>query len=396
MLVDPESMLILDVNDTAADLLGEPASQLVGRPRRTVDLVLEEAPEQQTTGLYSRGEARDVPALLCRADGSTVPVSWHLLRIAGEDRRYCAEVLFDSTVRKGMQRRRAVAHRLESIGSLAAGVAHEINTPVQYVGDSVRFLEEAGDGFLKVLHLYRALDKAAPATAEVEAVRARIAETVEDVDLDFLEKETPKAFVRSTEGLKRIADIVSVMKKFSHPGGADKQPFNVNRALEDTAMLARNEWKYAAELEMDLDAALPLLPAHGGDLNQVFLNLLVNAAHAVAEKHGESGRKGKITISSRLRGDMAEISFRDNGPGVPEILRDKIFDPFFTTKEVGKGTGQGLALALNIIVEKHGGALTLESAPDGGAAFVVTLPLTGETAGAGAGAADMQQTRNET
>ena len=191
---------------------------------------------------------------------------------------------------------------------------------------------------------------------------AKIQAADDKLDIDYLCAEIPTAVRQSLDGVGQVAHIVRAMKEFSHPSSAEKVRMDVNRAIETTAVVARSEWKHVAELETDLAPNLPLVPGLPGDFNQVILNLIVNASHAIGDVVKKSpGRKGLIKISTRLDGAWVEIRVTDNGPGIPENIRHRIYDPFFTTKEVGKGTGQGLAIARSTIVDKHGGELSLES-----------------------------------
>ena len=163
------------------------------------------------------------------------------------------------------------------------------------------------------------------------------------------------------------------MKEFSHPDSADKTATDLNKTIDSTITVARNEWKYVSELVKDFEDNLPAVVCYPGDINQVVLNLIVNAAHTIKEKVRD-GEKGQITVRTRKRSDCVEISVTDTGKGIPEAIRNRVFDPFFTTKEVGKGTGQGLALAYTVVVKKHGGKIWFESEVEKGTTFFVTLP----------------------
>jgi PAS domain S-box-containing protein len=268
------------------------------------------------------------------------------------------------------------AQKLESIGQLAAGIAHEINTPVQYVGDNIRFFQEGFAARSQVLDKYAELAQAC-ATAGVEvSLLDELRDTIDTTDMEYLTAEMPKAIQQSLEGIERIAKIVQSMKDFAHPGNAEKQAIDLNRAIESTITVARNEWKYVADIETDFQTDLPNVPCYLGELNQVVLNMIINAAHAITDVVGDGANgRGTIKISTRSAGQWVEIDIADTGSGIPEAIRSRVFDPFFTTKVVGKGTGQGLAISHNVIVEKHGGTISLESETGRGATFTIRLPL---------------------
>jgi PAS domain S-box-containing protein len=279
----------------------------------------------------------------------------------------------DVTERKQLEEELCRSQRLEAIGHLAAGVAHEINTPIQYVGDNLRFLEEGFSGLSELLAAHRRVLEEGHVPG---SVREELARTADELDMEYLLAEVPQALHQGLEGIERIAEIVRAMKEFSHPGTQEKTPTDINRAIESTLTVARNEWKYVAEVITDLDADLPLVPCLPGDFNQAILNLIVNAAHAVGSVVGDgSGGRGTIRISTRREGDWAEVRITDSGTGIPEEARSRIFDPFFTTKEVGRGTGQGLTLAHTVVVEKHGGSLSFETELGKGTTFLLRLPL---------------------
>ncbi len=283
----------------------------------------------------------------------------------------------DITEYKLMERQLAQAQKLESIGQLAAGIAHEINTPAQYVGDNVRFLEEAYRGLEGVHNLYDQLLRELRSGNPTEDLVRKIEAEVEEVDLEYIRQEAPKAVLQALDGVGRISGIVRAMKDFSHPGTNVKIDIDLNKSIESTITVARNEWKYVAEMVTDFDPSLPLVPCLPAEINQVLLNIIINAGHAIADalKQNGSDQKGTITIGTRTAGQYAEIRVSDTGTGIPENIRAKIFDPFFTTKGVGKGTGQGLAISHSVVVDKHGGTITFDSEVGKGASFVIRLPL---------------------
>ena len=283
----------------------------------------------------------------------------------------------ETTQQKILESQLVQAQKLESIGQLAAGIAHEINTPAQYVGDNARFLLEAYGDLEHVHDLYdrllRDLREGNPTGDLLGEIDAAVAE----VDLEYIRQEVPKAARQSLEGIERISRIVRAMKDFSHPGTDVKTDIDLNKAIESTITVARNEWKYVADMVTDFDPGLPFVPCLPAEINQVVLNIIINASHSVADtlKQNGSETKGTITISTRAMGECAEIRICDTGTGIPENIRSKIFDPFFTTKEVGRGTGQGLAISRSVVVDKHGGTITFDSEVGKGTCFVIRLPL---------------------
>lgn len=264
------------------------------------------------------------------------------------------------------QDRLQLAEKLEAIGQLAAGVAHEINTPAQYVGDNISFLSTALRDLLPVLEAFNGL------TGHQGNERLRAIATA--ADLDYLLSEIPSAIESAAAGIKQIKNIVNAMNEFSHPG-EELQQTDLNHAVENTVTVARNEWKYVADVELDLAEDLPLVRCFPSQINQVVLNLVVNAAHAVAGRVAGGTDKGSIRVSTRCAGTHVTIAVKDDGVGIAQAIRNRIFDPFFTTKEPGKGTGQGLAIVHRIVVDHHGGDIRVESEPGHGATFEILLPI---------------------
>jgi PAS domain S-box-containing protein len=315
-----------------------------------------------------------------RKSGESVPVSIFQdhLEIEGEKAELC--ILHDLTERKRVQREHQKfevqlrqAQKLESIGQLAAGIAHEINTPTQYIGDNTRFLKDAFASISEMLGLYSQLVETA---SQATPLIGQIKEASQRLDLEYLFKEIPTAIDQSIEGIERVSKIVRAMKDFSHPNSTEKSSIDINHAIESTITVARNEWKYVATLETDFDAGLQPVMCFPGEFNQVILNLVVNAAHAIGDVILAGGsEKGTIRVSTRRAGNAVEIRISDTGTGIPEAVRPRLFEPFFTTKEVGKGTGQGLAIARSVIVEKHGGTITFETEIGKGTTFIIRLPL---------------------
>jgi len=291
----------------------------------------------------------------------------------------------DVTERKVLESQLTQAQKLEGIGQLAAGIAHEINTPMQYLGDNTRFLDDAFTELITLLKQYGRLhQQARNGLIDPETVAA-VGTLVDEADVAYLCQEIPRAISQSLQGVARVTKIVRAMREFSHPGVDEKTAVDINKAIESTVTICRNEWKYVAEMVTDFDASLPPVLCLPGELNQVILNLIINAAHAIGDVVGDGAtEKGTITIGTRRRGQPkaeVEISVQDTGGGIPDEIRDKVYDPFFTTKDVGKGTGQGLAIARSVIVDKHGGTLSLETECGVGTTFTIRLPLAPENGG---------------
>ena len=282
----------------------------------------------------------------------------------------------DITDRKSAETELTQARKLEAVGQLAAGIAHEINTPTQFVGDNVTFLQDALKQILELQGKQGLLLEAAKTgTVSYEVVEA-VEAAVKEADVEYLTEEIPKAVEQSLEGVDRISKIVRAMKEFSHPGVTGMTGSDINEAIETTITVARNEWKYLAEIETELDPSLPLVPCLVSEFNQVILNLIINAAHAIRDVVGDgSNEKGTIRVSTRRDGDWAEIRVSDTGLGISQEIRERIFEPFFTTKDVGKGSGQGLAMARSVIEKKHHGMLTFETEMEKGTTFNIRLPI---------------------
>ena len=275
--------------------------------------------------------------------------------------------------RMGLERELAQIQKMESLGVLAGGVAHEINTPVQYVGENLAFLKESFTELGQVFNRFRKVVETAEPTGEIGKLIDEANRAAESADLEFLREEIPNSIEHSLEGVSRISEIVKAIREFSHPDAKEKTAVDINHQIETTITVARNQLKHVAEVVTELDPALPQVPCMPGEMNQVFLNLLVNAAHALEDMGGDT--MGEIAVKTAAQKDHVEIRIADTGPGIPEDIRAKIFDPFFTTKEPGKGTGQGLAISHSIITKKHGGSIAVESEVGKGTTFIIRLPL---------------------
>jgi len=305
---------------------------------------------------------------------------------AGEESQRIQVVLFDITSSKQAELERErleldlrLAQKLEAVGQLAAGVAHEINTPVQFIGNSVAFLNGAADKLLTLTNVYhQLLHSDEPIDKEERQRRADVAE--EHADLEYLTERVPPAFERALDGIERVSSIVHAMRQFAHPS-TEQAPTDINDGIRTTLIVTKSEYKYVADVALDL-GDLPLVPANASDLNQVFLNLIVNASHAIEAEVRDTDKRGTITLRTRADDAGVLITISDTGCGIPADIAGRVFNPFFTTKPVGRGTGQGLAIAHRIIVERHHGSISFEPNPGGGTTFRVLLPSAAGAAGA--------------
>jgi PAS domain S-box-containing protein len=312
-----------------------------------------------------------------RIDGQEFPATVLLTRMERGGQQFLQSTVRDMSKQKQLELELGHARKLEAVGQLAAGIAHEINTPAQYVGDGVHFLKEAFEGYQRLVSQYRRAVEVLATAGGQDALVSEIRAIEEDIDIAYLDANVPGSFESCQDGISRITTIVRAMKEFAHPDQTEMAPADLNQALQTTLAVAKNEYKYVADVATEFGDLPPVL-CHVGDLNQVFLNLIVNAAHAIGDVVGQGGGKGTIRITACREGDLARIDIADTGSGIPEAIRSRIFDPFFTTKEVGKGSGQGLAIARSIVVTKHHGSLTFESELGKGTTFTIRLPIAGE------------------
>jgi PAS domain S-box-containing protein len=367
-------------NHAAGSAFGLASADVLGRPLLDCGIRWEFTQElERNPNALNRGRPTRLDDIrYTRRDGKEGLLGITLNPIKGEGQERSGFLLVgaDITERRALERQRRQAQRLESIGQLAAGIAHEINTPTQYIGDNTRFLQETFRDLVGVLEKYSHLLEACRTRSVSAELIAEVETKVKEADLEYLMEEIPKAIQQSLDGIERVSSIVRSMKEFAHPGTVEKTAADLNKAIESTITVCRNEWKYVAELVTDFDPTLPLVPCLLADFNQVILNMIVNAAHAVAEKMEDgSTNKGTIQLSTRQDGNWAEVRISDTGTGIPKEVRSRIFDPFFTTKDVGKGTGQGLAISHSVIVEKHGGSINVETEVGRGTTFIIRLPI---------------------
>lgn len=371
-------ILTIDVNGVihsfnlaAEQIFGYQANEIVGKNVSCLmpagiaaqhDAYLKQYLQTKTSKIL--GQRREVIAM--RKNSETFPALLRVNPMMIEDELFFSGVIDDISDTKNLQLQLIQAQKLEAIGQLASGVAHEINTPIQYIGDNLAALKAS---FSDILEYQQALQD-----LNDKNLSAQITELMQRYDMDFILEDSPKAIQQSLEGVARVAEIVKAMKTFSHiEPNQNKQTINVHEAINAALTISRNSYKYIATVETVFSDEVGFIECYPNQLNQVFLNLIINAAHAIEEKQAGMGL---IKIATRRLDGAIEISIQDNGVGIPEQNKEKIFNLFFTTKPVGKGTGQGLSLAHSIVVEKHRGKLFLESEAGKGTTFHIQLPIT--------------------
>ena len=369
---------IVEWNTKAEKLFGWSRDEILGKPLEETILPGDSA-SGNLGGLkllavdVSEGKRLEVTAR--HRDGSDLPAEISVAAMRDGASFIFNAFVHDISSRRELQAQLAHAQKLESIGQLSAGIAHEINTPTQYVGDNTRFFKEAVSDLMAVVTAYEKLSEALRCGGDTEQALAEVDSATEFADLQYLKDEIDSAIKQSLDGISRVSSIVKAMKEFSHPGNRAKTPIDLSAAIRNTITVATNEWKYVAEVETDFDMSMPAVPCLPGDFNQVILNLIVNGAHAIREVVGDSGDKGVIRVTTRLDGAEAVLSISDNGCGIPDSVVGKVFDPFFTTKKVGVGTGQGLAIARSVVVDKHDGSIQVQTKPGEGTTFTIRLPI---------------------
>ncbi|MBI4820782.1 MAG: response regulator [Deltaproteobacteria bacterium] len=359
LVVDPQGS-VLFLNGSAARMLGRHPVEAVGQlfflPEKDGDLL-----ELQIGGEIRKIEVR------------VSDIEWSL----GE--RAVLAALRDVTDREKLAAERRIieaqllqSHKLEAIGQLAAGIAHEINTPTQYIGSNLEFLDRAVQ---KLVQITESVQRATQSGVSHESLGALQAE-LKSAKLGFLVQEIPRAVKEARDGIEQVSTIVRSMKEFSHPGSGSKESTDLVKIVESALVVSRNEWKYVADVNTEIEPDLPQVECLGIEIKQVVLNLIVNASHAIASRtSGDKELRGHIEVGMRVVGDFVEISVRDDGTGIPVDILSRIFEPFFTTKEVGRGTGQGLAIVYAVVARRHNGYLRVGSDVGVGTRFVVGLPI---------------------
>jgi PAS domain S-box-containing protein len=375
--LDPQGRIV-DVNCALEELFGFSREELLGKSYLGFLSAEDVAASRDAFVELVDGARRNnqTQRRMVAKDGRSLLVNIGLTAVRDHEGK--AQLLIvtveDVTERTRLEVELRHSQKLESVGRLAAGIAHEINTPIQFVGDNVHFLSGAFEQLLALCASYQNACKRSVAGQVSAEDIAQIKQEEELADLDYLRANIPASILATIDGVGRVAKIVQSMKAFAHPDRGEKEPSDLNLALRNTLTVATNELKYVAAVETEF-GELPMVPCFLSDLNQVFLNLLVNAAHAVGDVVGKSSQRGVIRVRTYCEQDHVVVAISDTGTGIPADLHGRIFEPFFTTKEVGKGTGQGLALARSVIVEEHGGTLTFTTEMGKGTTFFIRIPV---------------------
>lgn len=386
LLVDREG-LIIEANPVALRALDRTTEELIGKKcHETFHHTLEDGNEYPwdfcpVFAALEDGSSHHVDGdVFWHKDGSSFSVDYIACPTRDEQNVINGAILVfrNLTEIKLQEAKRIHGMKLESIGELSAGIAHEINTPMQFVASNLDFLREGCNDLLKLSRHYGSFRKRVSSGEDCSEWSKELEEMEEEIDIDYLEEEVPEAFAQTLDGVERVTKLVQGLKGFSHSAGdQNKQEVDINSVIKNTLIVCKNEYKYVAQVLTEL-GDIPSINGYHGDIGQVILNLVVNAAHTIADKIEEGDEIGTITIKTTLDGDGVLISVSDTGKGIPQSIENRIFDPFFTTKTVGKGSGQGLAIARTIIHDKHKGSLTFSSTPEEGTSFFIRLPVKGD------------------
>lgn len=369
---------ISEWNDVATNLLGLSANEVIGRNffelpiKWDWDRLKHDTEECSNRNMKIRME--DI--ILEKSDDDHRILGITLTPLNAEDEHPGFLLVgADITERRHLEQKLGQSNKMEAIGQMAAGIAHEINTPTQLVGSNLRFLGNQLQGILELIDKVKVINQYIKSNSASPEMGYSLEKAASEAHLEYFRQEAPKAIADSLEGIDRITHIVSAMRYFSHPGTDEKELANLNQIIQNALSLSRNEWKNVAEIKTNLQTDLPLIECLPSDLSQVILNLIINAVYAIKEVYDASlDKKGVIEITTRQVDHNIEVRVADNGSGIPEKIRSKIFDPFFTTKDVGIGTGQGLAICYSVIVKKHGGTIEFETEVGRGTTFIISLP----------------------
>jgi len=386
IIVDREG-IVKEVNTVALDALGWTEEEFVGQHLHdTIHHSQDDGSEYPYDfcplfAAIEDGSSHHVDGdVFWQKNGSSFSADFIVCPNRGEENEITGALLIfrNLTEQKLQEASRIHSMKLESIGVLAAGIAHEINTPVQFIGSNLSFLQESFQDILHLLEAYAKLKNTIESgEGDTGALLEEITRLEDEADVEYLTEETPTAFEQTKNGVERVTKLVLGLKGFAHSGdGESKRPADINEIISNSLVVCQNAYKYVANMELTLEE-LPSIKVYPGDIGQVIVNLVVNAAHAIGDKKDKekSSEMGTIHISSASDAQWVTVKVEDSGGGIPEGVRQRIFDPFFTTKDIGHGSGQGLAITRNIIYDKHHGSISLESTVGEGTTFTIKLPI---------------------
>lgn len=379
IMVINSQKVIVEINEAALNLLRRDRLSVVGRP--CCDFIC--VPGEGKCPVFDLNEKLEQQEImLYDIDRTAIPVLKSVSRIDMDGENFVIETFMDLRERKKEEHERLQlekklyqAQKLEGLGIMAAGIAHEVNTPIQYVGDNIRFVQDALVSLVDSVEKYKGLLLRVAQKYPEDNISGHVADIDDSVDIEFIQAELPSALSQAKEGIDRVAKIVNAMKDFSHVDDSEREAADINRSCDGACIITKNVWKYCASLEKDLQPDLPFVDCYLADINQLIINLIINAAHAIQDAKEIKSEKGKIRVSTRVDKKEVIISVSDNGTGIPCEVRDKVFAPFFTTKVVGRGTGQGLSMAYASVVDKHGGRIWFETETGVGTTFYIALPI---------------------
>ena len=367
---------IVRCNHAAAEILGVTSDEVVGKSLSDLSVNWSRADWSRELTSSDHGQTSTWEIEFTDAAGSQrwLNVRRRSVPDLAEHQILCID---DVTAQRLMHAQLDQSQRLESVGQLAAGVAHEINTPMQYIGDNVRFVSKTIDKLATLLECLPSLADDSVSDEDLLAIRHSLSVGLPVRKVRNSLAQIPEALSDSLEGVQAVAKIVAAMKEFCHPGSDQPSDLCVNHIVESSVTVARNEWKYVSKLEMDLQADIAPVLGYPSELGQAILNIVVNASHAISDRVSNGDyEQGLIKVTTEAHDECVQIIIQDNGGGIPEKAQSHVFEPFFTTKDVGRGTGQGLAIARNVITQKHGGELTFEVVPGEGTTFTIRIPRT--------------------
>jgi PAS domain S-box-containing protein len=357
-------------------LLSEPTTNGMAAQDNLPPALLDPVVREKLLAAVSLASSRDEVTLIpCRQmtpQGEERHSEIRVMR-SGEDEAIC--IIRDVTREKAIEEHLSRSQKLEAIGQLAAGIAHEINTPMQYIGDNLHFAQDTLPDLLGLLDVYQAAIRQNTNSAIPAAMVELLSNRETTIDLAYLREALPQLFSSALEGVARVTKIVGAMKTFENVGRQIRAPIQLNALVENAVVVSTHVWTGVAEISLQLDPTLPLVDCVAGEIGQVILNLVANAAKAIADKVGTSGRKGVLVIATRPHEQDVELRVSDDGIGIAEAIRERVFDPFFTTRSVGEGLGQGLAQVHTAVVKLHGGSVRFESQEGLGTTFIVRLPV---------------------